>query len=73
MPVYEYSCPENGESIEVLHEIDRVIVTWRELCDVDGRELGGTDPDAPVERILRGRIFVTGNLEDLSKGKVVRK
>ncbi|MCX7718682.1 MAG: hypothetical protein N2111_09835 [Candidatus Sumerlaeaceae bacterium] len=52
MPVYEYMCPANGVTVEVLHGMNERIEKWGDLCARAGLEPGSTPPDAPVERLL---------------------
>jgi len=54
MPVYTYSCKENGQVVEVSHTITAKLKTWGELCYVAQIPLGATDPMSPVDRIMRG-------------------
>jgi hypothetical protein len=73
MPLYEYEISSTGQSYEVMHSIHREVRTWKELAELLGLELGGIKADTPVSRLFVGRIFVNGNLEDLSKGKVIQR
>ncbi|MGI8907405.1 MAG: zinc ribbon domain-containing protein [Candidatus Sumerlaeaceae bacterium] len=52
MPVYEYYCPANACSVEVVHSITERIATWGELCARGKAQLGDTPADSPVERLL---------------------
>lgn len=52
MPVYEYFCTANNTSVEVEHAFGRTLRTWGELCAETGIDLGGTPPDAALERLL---------------------
>ena len=52
MPTYEYLCPENGQEVSVFHAMSTRITTWGELCEAAAIELGRTEPEAPVERLL---------------------
>ena len=73
MPLYEYEIEGTGRRYEVLHSIAREFTTWRELAEALDVEIGSIGLNTPVTRLMGGRIFVNGNLEDLSKGKVVQK
>ena len=73
MPLYEYEVSGTGQRYEVMHSIHGELRTWRELSallEIDGGEF---EPDTPLIRILSGRVFVNGMLEDHSKGKVIQK
>jgi hypothetical protein len=56
MPVYEYLCPENGQTVEITHSITESLKTWGELCKAAGLDTGKTPKNSPVERLL----FVPG-------------
>ncbi|QDU70831.1 FmdB family zinc ribbon protein [Mucisphaera calidilacus] len=62
MPVYEYHCPANGKSVEVMHPMSRTVASWGELCDLGEIDPGTTPADAPVERaVTAGMIMASGN------------
>jgi hypothetical protein len=73
MPLYDYKICETGQVVEVMHSSSTEISTWGELAQLIGRELEGLQSDGAVIRQITGRVFVNGNLEDLSQGKVVQK
>jgi len=52
MPAYEYHCPANGRTIEVLHGMDASISTWGEACALASIDPGDTLADMPVDRAL---------------------
>lgn len=52
MPTYEYQCARNGRVVEVRHKMDDRVETWGELCERAGISCGGTDPRAPVEKLI---------------------
>jgi len=52
MPIYVYRCLDTSEVLEVLHPMSRTIHTWGELCEVAQCDLGGTDVNAPVKRLI---------------------
>ncbi len=56
MPHYDYTCPTNGETVEVYHSMSEMLKTWGELCQKAERELGKTPADAPIERVMSGGI-----------------
>ena len=54
MPIYEYHCEENGQTIEVVHPMADRFSTWGELCEYSRRDLGDTDGSAEVKRLVGG-------------------
>jgi hypothetical protein len=52
MPTYEYVCPENGREISVFHAMSTRITTWGALCELASEDVGRTDRESPVERLL---------------------
>ena len=52
MPLYEYLCDANGETVEVVHPMDATLSIWGEVCYVAQIPLGDTNPSAPVRRVL---------------------
>ncbi len=52
MPLYEYRCDANGETVEVSHPMDAILSIWGEVCYVAQIPLGDTDPNAPVRRVI---------------------
>lgn len=52
MPVYEYFCEHNQQTVEVTHSIKDVLKTWGEVCAKSGADLGKTPPSTPVERLI---------------------
>jgi len=73
MPLYEYELETTKERYEVIHSIKITVSTWGELAEILGVDVGTISKHTPVSRIVGGRVFVNGNLEDLSKGKVIQK
>jgi predicted nucleic acid-binding Zn ribbon protein len=77
MPVYEYYCPANGLSLEVVHPITATLKTWGEVCDAIGRALGDTPADAAVERLLFAPGVCTpasdSKLKEMGFTKLVRR
>lgn len=73
MPIYEYEVKGTGARFEVMHPARLEVLTWRELKQFLGDSQDTYEDDLPVEKIISGRIFVNGNLEDLSKGKVIQR
>ena len=54
MPLYEYHCAANGQSVEVVHRMSERYETWGELCENAKLDLGDTPADAPIERLIGG-------------------
>ena len=54
MPLYDYYCERNGETIEIVHRMSLRFETWGQLCEYAKLDLGGTSPDEPVERLVGG-------------------
>ena len=52
MPTYDYVCPENGRELSVFHAMSVRISTWGELCDLASADVGQTQRESPVERLL---------------------
>ena len=77
MPLYEYVCAGNGKSVEVRHSMKEDLHTWGELCERAGIELGDTEPDTPVERVLFATALAMpkgdSKLKELGFTKLVRR
>jgi len=50
MPLYDYYCPANGQTVQVKHPADVRLTFWAELCYAAQIPLGDTDPEAPVDK-----------------------
>ena len=61
MPTYEYYCPANHETLEVMHGMSRKVATWGELCELAEQKLGKTSTDEPVEKLLSAGMVITGD------------
>ncbi len=78
MPLYEYHCDANGQTVEVVHPMNAVLSIWGEVCYVAQIPLGDTDPSAPVRRVMTappaGHV-PTGNSTFKEKGftKLVKR
>ncbi|MGB0767112.1 MAG: zinc ribbon domain-containing protein [Phycisphaeraceae bacterium] len=69
MPTYEYYCPANRRTLEVMHAMSRRVSTWGELCALADAEPGSIDPDEPVEKLLSAGMIVRGEKQpDLDCG-----
>ena len=77
MPLYDYYCEANGQTIEATHSMSEDLTTWGELCQRTQNDPGDTPLESPIERII-GRVMVQspkGNSELKSMGftKLVRR
>lgn len=59
MPVYEYYCPANHRTVEVIHGMSTQLQTWGQLCSACDEQLGTTHADEPVEKLLSAGMVVT--------------
>lgn len=71
MPTYEYYCPANHQTLEVLHGMSTELSTWGEACERAGVEPGETPADAPVEKLLGAGMVIAKSrpAEDFDCGK----
>ena len=58
MAFFEYYCEANGKTVEVAHSMDMKLKTWREVCFYAGMDMGPTEPEALVVRLIGGEPFV---------------
>lgn len=70
MPTYEYYCPANRKTLEVMHSMSREVTTWGELCELADVKPGGTAAAEPVEKLLSaGMVIRRGdNTPDFGNG-----
>ncbi|MEM9347871.1 MAG: zinc ribbon domain-containing protein [Planctomycetota bacterium] len=61
MPTYEYYCPANRKTLEVMHAMSRTVSTWGELCELADAKPGKTATSEPVEKLLSAGMVVTGD------------
>ena len=78
MPVYDYYCEANGQTVEVTHPMDAELRIWGEVCYVAQIPLGDTDPLATVRRVITrapGTVVQTFNSEYRNVGftKLVKR
>ena len=66
MPTYQYFCPENHQTLDVLHAMSRTVSTWGEACEIVGRDPGDTDPATPVEKLLGAGMVLNNSRADLA-------
>ena len=59
MPTYEYYCPDNDQTVEVMHGMSTTLDTWSEVCDKAEIELGTTPPETPVKKLLGTGMLAT--------------
>lgn len=53
MPLYDYYCKANDQTVELEHSISKKLGFWAEVCYYAGIPIGETDPEAPVKRVIR--------------------
>jgi predicted nucleic acid-binding Zn ribbon protein len=58
MPTYEYYCPTNHRTVEVLHGMSVAVATWGEACERAGIDPGTTPAEAPVEKLLGAGMVI---------------
>lgn len=58
MPTYEYYCPANHQTLEVLHGMSTQLSTWGEVCERAGVDPGKTPHSAPVEKLLGAGMVI---------------
>ena len=77
MPVYEYHCPSNGRVVEVAHSMAHSVETWKDLCLLLQEDMGDTEGQAPVERLISTTIVRTplanSKLREKGFSKLVRR
>ena len=59
MPTYEYYCPANHRTVEVMHGMSALLRTWGEVCAAAGEQPGPTHADEPVEKLLSAGMVIT--------------
>jgi len=59
MPIYDYHCEANDQTVEVMHSMNEKMLTWGELCDKAGTAIGKTPPETLVTRILTSSFSIT--------------
>lgn len=77
MPTYDYYCPENGKTVEVIHGFNEKITTWAELCETAGVDQAGTPGDTPVKKVITAPNLnfpkTTSELKNMGFTKLVRR
>jgi hypothetical protein len=77
MARYDYYCPANDCTVEVVHRMGEKLKTWGEVCEAAGVALGDTPADAPVSiRINLPNISVPigdSKYKEMGFTKLVRK
>ncbi|MGB1125483.1 MAG: zinc ribbon domain-containing protein [Phycisphaeraceae bacterium] len=70
MPTYEYYCPANQKTLEVMHSMSRSVSTWGELCELADAKPGKTAPNEPVEKLLSAGMVISSdkNMPDFDCG-----
>jgi hypothetical protein len=54
MPLYDYICKENGQTVEVFHRMNEKMLTWGQLCEKADIDPGTTSKDTQVNRVFGG-------------------
>ncbi len=54
MATYDYHCASNNQIVEVKHSMTEKLINWGEVCRHAAIELGSTDADSPVTRLISG-------------------
>ena len=77
MPTYDYICPDNQMTVEVIHGMNDSIENWGQLCKMAGINPGETSENAPVKKVLSapGLAFPKTNSELKNMGftKLVKR
>lgn len=58
MPTFDYYCPQNGQTVEVMLKLHETLATWGELCARKDLPLGDTPADAPIEKKFTGTVIM---------------
>ena len=59
MPTYEYYCPANHKTLEVMHSMSVSVTTWGELCELADTKPGKTATSEPVEKLLSAGMVIS--------------
>ena len=65
MPTYEYYCPANHKTLEVMHGMSTTVTTWGELCEMADEKPGKTPADTPVEKLMGTGMVISNSREGL--------
>ena len=68
MPTYEYFCPANGRSVEVLHPMSKTLATWGDVCAAQDLDPADTAPETPVEKKWGAGVVLTNSRAELNDG-----
>lgn len=58
MPLYEYYCEHNQQTVEVRHGMSERITTWEKLCSLAGIQVGNTPKNTEVKRVISGGMGI---------------
>lgn len=58
MPSFDFLCPANGQTIEVMLKMHETLATWGELCARKGIPVGDTPADAPIEKVFNSAVVM---------------
>ncbi len=54
MPMYDYHCAANDQTVQVTHRMSEEVKTWGDVCARANHAPGETPSDSPVVRVLLG-------------------
>lgn len=69
MPTYEYYCPANRQTLEVMHPMSRTVETWGQLCELADAKPGKTASHEPVEKLLSAGMVIASQKNDADCGR----
>jgi hypothetical protein len=58
MPSFDFFCPANGQTVEVMLKLHESLTTWGELCARKGIDPGDTPADAPIEKRFTSAVVM---------------
>lgn len=78
VPRYDYYCDENDKTVEVVHRMAVRLTSWGELCEKANIEVGSTDPQAAIRKVITVAPMAntpTGDvgLKDMGFTKLVKR
>ena len=73
MPFYDYYCEANGKTVEVFHKMNERLKRWGQVCKYAKIKLGDTPSDAPVVRLISGRMPIVQKFKGIDKDEPSKK
>lgn len=58
MPSFDFFCPANGQTVEVMLKLHETLTTWGELCARKGIDPGETPADSPIEKRFTSAVVM---------------